>query len=91
MFPYWALTERRYTPYFGIFRFTVSLYGSKVRSREGHAPPLQRSGQRGSLCRSSHGGQAELIQRQEGVQRIAHGLCQPGRIQLIPKRALAHH
>ena len=33
--------ERRYTPYFGVCRFHGRLYGSGVRSREGHAPPLQ--------------------------------------------------
>ena len=37
-----ALRERRYTPYFGVCRFHGRLYGSGVRSREGHAAPLQR-------------------------------------------------
>ena len=39
--PYKAVTDRRYTPYFGVCRFHGRLYGSEVRSRERHAAPLQ--------------------------------------------------
>ena len=39
--PYKAVTDRRYTPYFGVCRFHGRLYGSGVRSRERHAAPLQ--------------------------------------------------
>ena len=46
--PYKAVTDRRYTPYFGVCRFHGRLYGSGVRSREGHAPPLQCTA--GGLC-----------------------------------------
>ena len=46
--PYKAVTDRRYTPYFGVCRFHGRLYGSGVRSREGHAAPLQCTA--GGLC-----------------------------------------
>ena len=46
--PFKAVTDRRYTPYFGVCRFHGRLYGSGVRSREGHAAPLQRTA--GGLC-----------------------------------------
>ena len=39
--PYKAVTDRRYTPYFGVCRFHGRLYGAGVRSRERHAAPLQ--------------------------------------------------
>ena len=38
---YKALTERRYTPYFGFYHFTDSLYKSAVQCRAGTALPLQ--------------------------------------------------
>ena len=41
-------SDRRYTPYFGVCRFHGRLYGSGVRSREGHAAPLQCTA--GGLC-----------------------------------------
>ena len=37
--PYKAVTDRRYTPYFGVCRFHGRLYGSEVRSRERTAVP----------------------------------------------------
>ena len=46
--PYKAVTDRRYTPYFGVCCFHGRLYGSGVRSREGHAAPLQCTA--GGLC-----------------------------------------
>ena len=46
--PYKAVTDRRYTPYFGVCRFHGRLYGSGVRSRKGHAAPLQCTA--GGLC-----------------------------------------
>ena len=39
--PYKAVTDRRYTPYFGVCRFHGRLYGSEVRSRARLSPPLQ--------------------------------------------------
>ena len=33
-----ALTERRYTPYFGLFHFNGGLYGLRVPSRDCHGP-----------------------------------------------------
>ena len=38
---YRALSERRYTPYFGFYRFTDSLYKSVVQCRAWTAFPLQ--------------------------------------------------
>ena len=38
---YKALTERRYTPYFGFYHFTDSLYKSAVQCRAWTAFPLQ--------------------------------------------------
>ena len=46
--PYKAVTDRRYTPYFGVCCFHGRLYGSGVRSRKGHAAPLQCTA--GGLC-----------------------------------------
>ena len=39
--PYKAVTDRRYTPYFGVCRFHGRLYGSGVRSRARLSPPLK--------------------------------------------------
>ena len=39
--PYKAVTDRRYTPYFGVCRFHGRLYGAGVRSRARLSPPLQ--------------------------------------------------
>ena len=36
-----AVTDRRYTPFFGCFRFDDGLYHRQVRRRERHAAPLQ--------------------------------------------------
>ena len=36
-----ALSERRYTPYFGVCHFNGSRYGLRVQRRERHAAPLQ--------------------------------------------------
>ena len=46
--PYKAVTDRRYTPYFGVCCFHGRLYGSGVRSRKRHAAPLQCTA--GGLC-----------------------------------------
>ena len=73
-------SERRYTPYFGLFHFNGGLYGLRVPSRDCHVglrPP--RNDKLGGHCLFNIGPHFPPVQCREGhaapLQRTAGGLC----------------